>query len=777
LASKRDLLVVRLAIKWKWLTPEQGEDILFLKRKFQNKLTVEQIIRRRGYLDWEKLDQLAEAASTATAGRRVRPADGSEEVTDPRPKAVRGPTRRAPLPPAPEPARAPREPMEEPTSEAFQRPTRRPRPPPAPDRAEPPDQQEKTQIAPMPELLKAMLARIESVRSEEADDPSRTIMDPADAAVPGIEAHVSDDMDDMPVEQTIFDARPAFMSDPAVDVVRRIDLPAPEPMFREAKAPKPFEDETEIHRAYEARPKVDVQNLLEQLGDSSIASLHGQDSMPGESLADLMLREADSSISEPVLTIVRDDAGDELLEGDFGPYQIRRVIARGTRSVVYLARRKDGVEVALKVLEMSPVLAARFFSERGDEILTAAKLQGPNIARILDVGRVESRYYLALQYVDGWTLEELLDTGDRLAFVRVAEIARDLAMALATAEAQGIRHGDLRPDRVLVAESGEALLFGFGFGRECPALDPKAPPVRGTLEYIAPEVLAGRPEARSDLYGLGATLYRVLTGRTPFAHAGDERQLVEMTMTEDPLDPRMIDPSIPEPLAKVVVRLLSKRPADRFDDARSLHEALEQLIFDMEAAGLEGAAPAAQPVPVRPLLLRSLVFALPALLVGIGLPMGLLALDLFERSKAARTSALFGSIALVVATVLITTVALIRRGQIPIPVSSAWLVRLQEIALLAGALALVAGFAITPPAVLHLLVQASAALVIASGLFGTLLRRSVARARADGGIGRMLAVLGDPLLERWRFVHVPLVACLTALATARFALMAYFARA
>lgn len=741
MASKRDLLLVRLAIKWKWLTPEEGEDVLFLKRKFGNKLTVEQIIRRRGYLGWEEIDQLAEAA-TAQTGRRAAPAPREKErpkARPPRPKA----TGRSPYP----------------SGEAT---ALRPAVPPGLDA--PADADEfrdgKTQIAPMPELVKAAMARAEA-QEQATDDLTGDPVSfrPVEPLV------IPVDMDEMPPERTIFDPRPVHFPDSD-----SLDTP------------------TEEAPAYRDRPEVRAFDALAQIADATTASLHEAESMPGEPVAGLMLDKDTSGSfeitvdSHPVhsLSVVRDEVGNEFLEGDFGPYTIRRVIARGSRSVVYAAQHKErGDEVALKVLDMTPAAAARFFTERSEELLEAARLTGSQVVRILDVGRVQERYYVALEYIDGWTLEEMMDAGDRPSFVRVAEIGRDLAGALAAAEALGVMHLDVRPDHVIVAESGEALLSGFGFAPERPGLDPAGPKVRGTPEFMAPEQLLGRPDPRSDLYGLGATLYRVLAGQVPFPGAVDDKDLMQQVVSSPPLDPREIDPTIPDGLAEIVLRLLEKKPEDRPRTAREVYEAFEQAFFDLEAAGFAEESAEPGPPAIRPLLLGTALASVPLLGASVAAALGIGGTDLSGLSTAevALDGALFGAVALIAATLLFSTIALVRRGQIPLPRSSAWLVRLQEGSGAVGALLLVAASVLAAPAILNVMVAAIAVMVLGSGIFGTLLRRAVARARSDGGVGRMLAVLGDPLVSRWRLVHVPLIVCLTALASARFAVMAYFASA
>src|SRR5262249_24087573 len=151
------------------------------------------------------------------------------------------------------------------------------------------------------------------------------------------------------------------------------------------------------------------------------------------------------------------------------------------------------------------------------------------------------------------------------------------------------------------------------------------------------------------------------------------------------------------------------------------------------------------------------------------------AIGLVAASTLALRGALGGALALIVALWLLMGLALVRRGELPLPASSAWLVRVQDGSGVFGAMLLVAGVALAPMSILNLVVAAAGVAQLGSWIYGYLLRRSIALRRPDRGVGRMLAVLGDPSLARWRMVHVPMLATLALLATARFAFLAYFA--
>ena len=297
----------------------------------------------------------------------------------------------------------------------------------------------------------------------------------------------------------------------------------------------------------------------------------------------------------------------------FGRYQIVTLLGEGGKGWVYRAYdtrlRRD---VALKVPRFSrssnAELARRFLRESQ----AAARVEHPHVCTVHDAGEVDGICYLTMRLVRGRSLAQRLARGP-LAPQEAAILASKLARALAAIHACGILHRDVKTSNVLLHETGEPLLTDFGLARpagECNAphasssTSPAAFPQTafdtdvepntsrfepsaisdagtavqvGTIHYMPPELFAdGRPDARSDVYSLGVVLYRMLTGRLPFAGSPD--QIVTAIQTLPPTPPSRLAPGISPELESICLRALKKDPADRFQSANDMAEALSNLL-------------------------------------------------------------------------------------------------------------------------------------------------------------------------------------------------------
>jgi tetratricopeptide (TPR) repeat protein len=261
-----------------------------------------------------------------------------------------------------------------------------------------------------------------------------------------------------------------------------------------------------------------------------------------------------------------------------GPYEVGEELGRGGMARVFRARGPQGEEVALKVVdlkaaEVDPQLVLRFLKE----VEAARRVDHAAIARVHDAGREDGHAYMAMELLPGGALDAQLRAGP-LPVDRALAIARRLAGALAAAHAQGVLHRDLKPANVLLDGEGQAYLADFGLARILDASRmTKTGEVLGTPNYMAPEQAlgeAGRMGSATDVYGLGATLYALLTGRPPFPG----RSLIEVMtkVVSDPVEPPSRHRSDLDPaLEAIVLRCLAKEPADRFDSMQALLEALE----------------------------------------------------------------------------------------------------------------------------------------------------------------------------------------------------------
>jgi serine/threonine-protein kinase len=263
-------------------------------------------------------------------------------------------------------------------------------------------------------------------------------------------------------------------------------------------------------------------------------------------------------------------------------YEIVSVLGRGGMGVVYRARHLGlGIEVAVKVLGRRSD-AARF--ER--EARAIARLDHPGCVRVLDHGVWGKTHFIAMELLDGPTLEAAIGGG--LPAPRALAITRRLLAALAHAHGKGVLHRDLKPANVILAPRGPVLI-DFGLAR---LHDDAARTAEGTCvgspSYIAPERLAGAPyDERADLYAVGVVLYEMLAGARPFGD-GAPRDIMQRCLTRPPRPLRARCPDVPEAVDAIVRRALAKDPARRFADAEDMLSALADLEADV--TGDDGAA-------------------------------------------------------------------------------------------------------------------------------------------------------------------------------------------
>jgi eukaryotic-like serine/threonine-protein kinase len=266
-------------------------------------------------------------------------------------------------------------------------------------------------------------------------------------------------------------------------------------------------------------------------------------------------------------------------------YRITGKLGTGGMGVVYDADDlKLPRKVALKFLpdELADDHdAVRRFAR---EASTIALLSHANICTIFDVDTHEGRQFIAMERVDGVTLKMILARED-LELPRLLDIARQITAALGAAHGKGIVHRDIKPGNVMVADDGHVKVLDFGLARQFrmpggqDGLEGSTIPGRplGTANYMAPERILQMPlDPRSDLFSLGVILYEMATGRLPFAGASPA-DTVTNVLDREPEPLTTLAPDRPAALEHVVMRLLAKRAADRYQSAEHLAEALARI--------------------------------------------------------------------------------------------------------------------------------------------------------------------------------------------------------
>jgi serine/threonine-protein kinase len=206
-------------------------------------------------------------------------------------------------------------------------------------------------------------------------------------------------------------------------------------------------------------------------------------------------------------------------------------------------------------------------------------LHHPNVMRILERGEVEGVPFFTMELLAGETLQSLLERDGALPARTATRIVVQIAEALDYAHSKGVVHRDLKPSNVMVLTDGTAKVMDYGIAR---ARRFEGLTVTGAFlgspDYIAPEAIEGKEtDARSDLYSLGVTFYEALTGRRPFS-ADTPFAILRLHLTEPPAAPTAIRPDIPPELERIVLRLLSKSPADRFASAEELVQELRDYL-------------------------------------------------------------------------------------------------------------------------------------------------------------------------------------------------------
>ncbi|MGH9283465.1 MAG: serine/threonine-protein kinase, partial [Acidimicrobiales bacterium] len=204
----------------------------------------------------------------------------------------------------------------------------------------------------------------------------------------------------------------------------------------------------------------------------------------------------------------------QTLETFAGRYALQQQLGTGALGEVWLAKdSQSGGDVALKILGPGDT----------GEAATLAALDHPGIVRVLDYGKAGPRPYLAMEYVEGRTLRDVLAGEGRLPEATAVDYGMQAAAALEHAHARGVVHRDLKPENLLITPGGQVKVADFGIARQMLAtLSPEeARELVGTLGYLAPEVVEGRPAGmRSDIYSLAAIVYEMVAGRLPFAGTG-----------------------------------------------------------------------------------------------------------------------------------------------------------------------------------------------------------------------------------------------------------------
>ncbi|MFZ0042814.1 MAG: Stk1 family PASTA domain-containing Ser/Thr kinase [Solirubrobacteraceae bacterium] len=279
-----------------------------------------------------------------------------------------------------------------------------------------------------------------------------------------------------------------------------------------------------------------------------------------------------------------------------GRYRVVSRLGAGGMADVFLAEDQQlGRKVALKLLYRRFAEDPDFVERFRREAQAAAGLQHPNVVSVYDRGSFDDTYYIAMEYLPGRSLKQIIRQEAPLDPLRAIDITIQILKAARFAHRRGVIHRDLKPHNVIVDDSDHAKVTDFGIARAGASDMTETGSIMGTAQYLSPEQAQGRSvEAGSDLYSIGIVLYEMLTGRVPF----DAESAVTIALkhvSEAPIPPHEINPDVPPELEQTVLWVLNKNPADRPQNADQLIEVLEhcRTAIVSRAAGQNTASMAA----------------------------------------------------------------------------------------------------------------------------------------------------------------------------------------
>jgi len=299
--------------------------------------------------------------------------------------------------------------------------------------------------------------------------------------------------------------------------------------------------------------------------------------------------------------MVQSVTGDPLVGRSLGPYLLEDRLGAGGMGTVYRAVHRELCQTrAIKVLQTGSANDPSFLERFRREARLAAGLRHPNIVTIYDFGEQDGEYYVAMEYLAGRPLNDVLRSSGPLPPDRAIGMLEQLADALDYAHAQGLVHRDVKPANVMVEPNGHLTLLDFGISR---AVDgtrmTRTGLIMGTIAYMAPELLTTGVDGPSvDQYALGVVAYEMLTGRVPFEGTNTPAVIYAQAHTPPP-PPRTFRAGLPLALEGSILRQLSKYPDERYPSGRAFVAALRAAVWPTPAPPPSLVAPEPPPTTRR----------------------------------------------------------------------------------------------------------------------------------------------------------------------------------
>jgi pSer/pThr/pTyr-binding forkhead associated (FHA) protein len=279
-------------------------------------------------------------------------------------------------------------------------------------------------------------------------------------------------------------------------------------------------------------------------------------------------------VGETLISWLPDEQTDTqggLIGQQIGGYRIEERLGRGAMGTVYKATQLSlGRTVALKVLAQDLVKDEKFCEMFIKEARAAGSLNHPNIIQVYDVGEESGQYFFSMEFASKGSVLEELGSKKSIGMPRAVKVIKDACNALDYAERKGLVHRDIKPDNLMVTEDNSVKLGDLGLAMSTQELQAEQDGVFGTPHYIAPEQAMGKPiDHRADIYALGATFYRMLTGRTLFTGATVKEILKKQVREPHPAITEHV-PDCPQAISRIIDRMLAKNPVERYQHAQEI---------------------------------------------------------------------------------------------------------------------------------------------------------------------------------------------------------------
>src|SRR6476620_10193108 len=291
--------------------------------------------------------------------------------------------------------------------------------------------------------------------------------------------------------------------------------------------------------------------------------------------------QTNSAHAEPRVKSAPNDFGAKLL-GELGDYELLEEVGRGGQGVVFRARQKSLHRiVALKVIGLGQWATKAHLKRFRLEAEAAASLDHPCIVPIYEVGERDGQCYFSMKFVEGGQLDEVVKEAP-MSIRQAVELIAKVARTVHYAHKHGILHRDIKPGNILLDAKGQPQLTDFGLARlvESESTVTRTLEVLGTPSYMAPEQAAGKngmPTNATDVYGLGAVLYQLLTNHPPFA-GGTTYETIKLLLESEPRQPRLWNPKVDRDLSTICLKCLEKDTQRRYSSALAVAEDLERWL-------------------------------------------------------------------------------------------------------------------------------------------------------------------------------------------------------